>query len=243
MIRIVRSLLLSRVSDLDWRQLAVSSGDQTPFQVPSISLLNNLIKLIWKLYLKVKEQNMHYYKELPTKAPIWLMLVAMLLNGCSLAPKHERPEMPVPNVWASCDDPASETIDQRLRWEQFFRNPILQSQIEAALCNNRDLRIAISQVDVARSQYLVQRAELFPQLSADTLPMRFEIPKSVSLTGNKVLTNLYAGFLGASWEIDLFGRVRNLSEAAFKTWLATDEARRAIALSLIAEVANTWLLG
>ena len=169
------------------------------------------------------------------------VVVFVLLGGCSFAPDHTRPPMPVPTVWTSPDDRSKEAA-QRVEWQQFFRNASLLSLIQTALDNNRDLRIAVARVELARSEYRVQRADMFPQLSGDAAPTRLRLPGKILPGGQDITSNLFAGFLSASWEVDLWGRIRNLDEAALDNWLASDEARRAIRLSLIAEVANTWLL-
>lgn len=171
-----------------------------------------------------------------------LMIVAMLLSGCSLAPRHVRPAMPVPGVWPSSQDHTGE-VAPHLGWRKFFCDPRLKAQIKTALSNNQDLHAAISRVELARSLYRVQRADLFPQVNGQAVPLRTKIPGVLLPTGESVTARLLAGFLSASWEIDLWGRIRNLNAAAFNTWLATDEARRAITLVLIADVANTWLVG
>lgn len=170
------------------------------------------------------------------------LIVAMLLARCSFAPDHVRPAMPVPDAWALPDLGVADAA-RPAEWRQFFVAPTLGALIETALNNNRDLRMAIWRVEVAQSQYRVQHADLFPQLSGDAGALRTQAPAFLSSTGKNVTSNLYGGFISASWEIDLWGRVRNLNAAALDTWLATDEARRAVTLSLIAEVANTWLVG
>ncbi len=187
-------------------------------------------------------------KKLPSKTLILLLvatslIAAMLFSGCSFAPPHMRPAMPVPCTWPSPKDRTGE-VAARLKWREFFRDPRLQAQIETALCNNRDLHAAISRVELARSLYRVQEADLFPQVSGQALPLRTKIPGVLlpAPTNQDITANLFAGFLNTSWEIDLWGRIRNLSAASFNNWLATDEARRAITLVLIAEVANTWLM-
>lgn len=168
-------------------------------------------------------------------------VIFALLSGCSLAPDHERPPLPVPKNWATPAD-RNTMAAQRVEWRQFFRNASLQSLIQTALENNRDLRMAIARVELARSEYRVQRADLFPQLQGQAFPTRLREPGRILPRGQDITSNLFAGFLNSSWEVDLWGRIRNLDEAALDIWLASDEARRAVRLTLIAEVANTWLL-
>jgi multidrug efflux system outer membrane protein len=170
------------------------------------------------------------------------VIAAMLLTGCSLAPDHVRPAMPVPDAWASPDHGVADATRPAL-WRQFFLAPTLEALIGEALDNNRDLRITIQRVEVARSQYRIQRADLFPQMNVGAGVLRQRMPASLSLTGEAATSNELVALGSASWELDLWGRVHNLSEAALESWLATDEARRAVTLSLIADVANTWLDG
>jgi multidrug efflux system outer membrane protein len=170
------------------------------------------------------------------------VIMALLLAGCSLAPEHVRPVMPVPEAWALPDQGAVDAA-RPARWQQFFLAPALGALIGTALDNNRDLRIAIQRVETARSQYHIQRADLFPQLNVGTDLSRSRTPADLSYTGKTLIANDFSASVSASWEIDLWGRIRNLDAAALESWLATDEARRAVALSLIADVANTWLVG
>ena len=148
--------------------------------------------------------------------------------------------MPVPDAWAA-QDQAVVGQARPAEWRQFFRAPALTALIEAALGNNRDLRIAVWRVEVARSQYRSQRADRFPHVNVGATALRTQIPASLSVTGETYTANLYGGIIGASWDIDLWGRVRNLDAAALDNWMATQEGRRSITLCLIAEVANNWL--
>ena len=148
--------------------------------------------------------------------------------------------MPVPDAWAA-QDQAVVGQARPAEWRQFFRAPALTALIEAALGNNRDLRIAVWRVEVARSQYRSQRADRFPHVNVGAAALRTQIPASLSVTGETYTANLYGGIIGASWDIDLWGRVRNLDAAALDNWMATQEGRRSITLCLIAEVANNWL--
>ena len=168
------------------------------------------------------------------------VIAVLLLTGCSLAPDHVRPAMPVPDAWPSPDRGIADPVWPN-EWRRFFLAPALQGAIEASLNNNRDLRIAIWRVEAARSQYRTRRADFFPQLNAGANGLRAEVPGFISPTGASTTGNLFGGLLDVSWEIDLWGRVRNLNDAALETWLATREARRAVTLSLVANVANTWL--
>ncbi len=119
-------------------------------------------------------------------------------------------------------------------WRDFFVDPHLEQLIALSLENNRDLRVAVLNVERARSQYRVQRADRIPSLGVNAQLQR--------TGGDAPVTNLYSAGLGlAQFELDLFGRVRNLSHSALQRYFATEESRRSAQLALISEVANTYL--
>ena len=175
---------------------------------------------------------------------------ALLLAGCSLEPDYARPEAPVPAAWPSgpAYDGAAATRkpDGRLMadlgWREFFRSEPLQRVIETALRNNRDLRVAALNIEQARAQYRIERAALVPNLAADASGTRARTPASLSATGQAMTASQYSVQGGiAAYEVDLFGRVRSLRNKALEEYFATAEARDAVEISLIAEVANAWL--
>jgi multidrug efflux system outer membrane protein len=171
-----------------------------------------------------------------------------LLGGCSLAPVYERPASPVADSWptgpsyktppVAADGKAVADIE----WRAFFSDARLRKVIELALANNRDLRVSALNIVVARAQYGVERAALLPHLSANVGESASRTPASVSGFGQTLTTHDYSANLGvASYELDFFGRVRNLSEQALQQYLSTEEARRAAQISLVAEVAGDYL--
>jgi multidrug efflux system outer membrane protein len=176
------------------------------------------------------------------------LLVAALLGGCSLMPDYERPAAPVAASWptgpaykadtASADaQPAGD-----IEWRDFFTDARLRQVIELALHNNRDLRVSTLNIEKARAQYGIARAALMPSLSANGYQTAVKVPGSVNSTGNARISREYDANLGVTaYELDFFGRVRSLSESALQSYLATEEARRAQQISLIAEVANDYL--
>jgi multidrug efflux system outer membrane protein len=172
-------------------------------------------------------------------------LIAGIMAGCSLAPAYKRPPLPTATVYPDGNagtTPAAFRVEQ-LGWRQFFTDITLQELIAQALENNRDLRIAIRRVEEARAIYGVQRADLLPGISASALAARSRTPADLSLIGRPVTADQYQATLNLTvWELDFWGRVRNLTEAALESYLATREAQRAVAISLIAQVANTYLL-
>ncbi|WPN96441.1 efflux transporter outer membrane subunit [Pseudomonas sp. MUP55] len=171
--------------------------------------------------------------------------VAWMLGGCSLIPEYQRPDAPVPahypqdGVYRQAQAGA---LPPTADWQQLFHDPALQQLIGAALVNNRDLRVATLNVQAFQAQYRIQRADLFPAVSATGAGKRQKLPGSVTGTGKSAITSSYSATLGLSaYELDLFGRVRSLSEQAMLTYLGTEQARRGAQLSLVANVANAYL--
>ena len=165
------------------------------------------------------------------------LALALALSGCmSLAPKYERPAAPVAAAFADAPvNAATNEAAAQIAWQRFFADARLKQLIELALANNRDLRVAILNIEQARAQFQIRRADTLPTVNA-------------AFTGNRVpgandsITSTYsAGFGVSAFELDLFGRVRNLSDAALAQFLATEEARKSAQISLIASVANSYL--
>ena len=181
--------------------------------------------------------------KLPRPAPRHLhaLAAALLLGGCaSMAPPFDPPPLPVPARYAEDTGPASAL--PAADWRATFTDPQLQALIAQALANNRDLRTAVLRVEEARAAQGIQRADLFPTLGAQAGVDRSRVPADLNLTRHPLLGSQYQVGLGlASWELDLWGRVRSLGDAALENYLATDAARRAVAISLVAQVANSYL--
>ena len=173
-----------------------------------------------------------------------LAAVALLLSACSMIPAYERPAAPValtyPSHAASTDraDPANALATQTastIAWQNFFADTRLQGLIELALVNNRDLRVAVLNIDQARAQYQIRRADQFPTISGVLGGSR-----TPSASGS--VTSLYsAGLQATAYELDFFGRVSSLKEAALNQYLATEEGRKTAKITLIASVANAYL--
>ena len=166
--------------------------------------------------------------------PAVFVLAAALLAGCSMIPKYERPAAPV-----AADFPygssAAGTAAVDLQWQAFFVDARLRDLIAAALANNRDLRVAILNIEQTRAQYDIRNADRFPTLGVAATASR--APKSTGGTS----TTYTVGLGITSWEIDFFGRIGALSEAALAQYLATEEGRKVAQITLISTVANTWL--
>ena len=165
--------------------------------------------------------------------------LSAVLAGCAnLEPQVPQAQAEIPEQWPlaqpdqSADSPLARVAD--LGWRDFFVDARLQTLIEQALKNNRDLRVALLNVERARALYRIQRADRLPS---------FGLSAQASRNGGDVASRDIATVsLGlAQFELDLFGRVRNLSAAAMQSYLATEEVSRVAQLALIAEVANAWL--
>jgi outer membrane protein, multidrug efflux system len=129
-----------------------------------------------------------------------------------------------------------------LAWPDFFVDARLRSVIEASLANNRDLRVAALQIERARALYQIQRADRFPTVEAAATMDAQRTPASLAPSGQATTSRQYEAGIGfARYELDFFGRVRNLNEQALQEFLATAEARRSVQISLVAEVANVYL--
>ena len=175
---------------------------------------------------------------------ILLGALITVLAGCSLAPSYQRPALPTAALYPAAATTQATLSVEQLGWREFFTDSRLQELIVEALENNRDLRIAVQRVEEARGLYGIQRAELFPHISAGATGSRSRAPADLSYTGSAVTSSQYQATLNLSaWELDFWGRVRSLTAAALESYLATEEAQRAIALSLVAQIANTYLLG
>ena len=174
--------------------------------------------------------------------------ITVLLAGCSLAPVNERPAAPVPQAWPSGD--AYRAAAQApgvmaaadVAWRDFIEDERLRKLIAVALVHNRDLRVSVLNIDKARAQYGVARASQVPHLDATLGQNASRMPATMSTTGESYTTRQYSAGLGIpSYELDFFGRLKNLSAVALEQYLGTEEDRRTQQISLVAEVANAWL--
>ncbi|WP_263262548.1 AdeC/AdeK/OprM family multidrug efflux complex outer membrane factor [Pseudomonas sp. RIT-PI-S] len=181
-----------------------------------------------------------------SKSLISLAVAAALLSGCSLIPDYKQPAAPVaaqyPQGPAYAPADAAQVAAAEQGWREFFRDPALQRLIEMSLQNNRDLRVAALNVDAYAAQFRIQRADLLPAISADAAGTRQRTPADLSTSGRSGISSSYSATLGISaYELDLFGRIRSLSQQALESYLSTEEARRSTQISLVASVANAYL--
>ncbi|PIC01357.1 efflux transporter outer membrane subunit [Caulobacter sp. X] len=172
-----------------------------------------------------------------------ILLASTAVSACTLAPKYERPTLPVAQTWSTpTTEPAGSVTAADLDWRQVLVDPRLQGVVDLALKQNRDLRVAVLNIEKARATYGVQRANLFPAINGVLGEQRARTPPSVSSTGSAIDTETYSATIGfTAYELDLFGRVRSLNQQALQSFFATEETARATRISLIAETANAWL--
>jgi len=166
---------------------------------------------------------------------------ALLLAGCAVGPNYHRPALTVPGTFRGEAAAATNSLAD-LPWWQVFHDPRLEALIREAITNNYDLRIATTRVEQARALAAQARAQFFPQINYGALAAR---GKNVAPGGNGafpgiVTGNVFVGDLNASWEIDLWGRIRRLNESARAQFFASEEARRGVRISIIAEVAQGY---
>jgi multidrug efflux system outer membrane protein len=178
--------------------------------------------------------------------------LAALLAGCaSMAPDYQRPEAPIANEWGQGAGQGERNAAD-IGWREFFIDEKLRKLIELSLANNRDLRIAALHIEQARAEYRIQRADLFPTIDAGA-SATFQHNGSGTNgssgsgsgsggSGNSGTSSSYRASVGLSaYELDFFGRVRSLNDQALQLYFATEEAKRATQISLVAEIANAWL--
>lgn len=172
------------------------------------------------------------------KTPLALMAAAALSACMNLAPKYERPASPVPALLpaAASDVPDTAVGAQPLAWRDFVRDPALVQLVEQALQYNRDLRVALLNVDRARAQLRASEADRWPTVGAGLIAQR--APNTATLQQQNTFQ---LGAQVSSWEVDFWGRVRNLNDAARAQLLSTEAGRRSAELSLVSSVVNAAL--
>ena len=192
----------------------------------------------------------------------WLVSVLVTaLAGCTLIPAYHRPPSPVPNRWpadaaaAALGPGAASTPAADIGWQEFFSDPRLERLLAIALENNRNLRIAVLNVEASQAQFRVQRAPLFPAISATGSGLVEKLPGNggfapgagsslgTSFAGEAPGATLHdygAGLGFSSYVLDLFGRERSLTQQAFEQYLAQRDTRRSVEISLVSEVASDY---
>ena len=164
-------------------------------------------------------------------------LSAALLTGCKIGPNYHQPIVPTPADWRTQSPTGAGSLAD-VGWWEFFKDPVLTNLISTALTNNKDMGIAAANIEVAFGGYRSQRSYLFPSVDAAASWTRARVgnlPPGGGTTGNQFDI---IGLL--SYEVDIWGRIRRLTEAARAQLLASEEGSRTVAISLVAGVATTY---
>ena len=176
-----------------------------------------------------------YYGNLLMKHSLIYLACFTVLSACSLAPKYERPALPVDNAFpAAVTLPNTANKAVNIGWKEYFQDPRLQQLIALALENNKDLKVAALNVEAARATHHIINADRLP-----TLAVSGEGSRSGSDRGG-VNTNYQVGASIPSYELDFFGRVKSLSDAALSQYLASEEGRRSAQIALVSQVAISY---
>jgi len=166
-------------------------------------------------------------------------LIAAVLTGCSMAPDYQRPEVPTTTGWNGVDKESNETALPK--WKTFMADKQLQSLVEMALKNNKDLRQTVLKVASLRAQYRVQNAERYPGLDVSGTKTKTRYSDNYTGSGKSYTDRTTATVGVTSYELDLFGRVKSLSDEALESYFSQDETRRSAVISLVAEVATSYM--
>ena len=165
--------------------------------------------------------------------------VLLFLSACTIGPDYERPPVISPGEWTVSYDTAADLTDSA--WWQQFDDPVFDKLITKALINNLDLQAAVARVDQYLGQLRTTRAEYFPQINASARAARQDdTDTGLTLPGGPY--NDYRGGLSASWEIDLWGRVRRANEAVRAELLASEAGRRSVLLTLVSNIASNYIV-
>ncbi|NBV07115.1 MAG: TolC family protein [Proteobacteria bacterium] len=164
-----------------------------------------------------------------------ILIIATLVSSCTMEPKYKKPEAPVP--FASAQESGKKKLAM-ISWREYFQSPDLQRLIQLALDNNKDLKIAALNIEVAEGTNGVARSNLLPTITGSAYETRQGVPSGFASFTPKRQYRANVGF--TSYEVDFFGRLRSLKKAALEDFLATKEARNITKISVIAETANAY---
>jgi len=174
----------------------------------------------------------------PLHAALALYAISVL-SGCAVGPKYKRPSVPVPDAFYGEERLAEARALADVPWWDVFGDPVLKALVEEALRNGFDVRQAAARVEEARARFGIARSELFPSVSYEGAWQRARADQLVDPSGTA--QTRWIADVGFSWELDLWGRIRRLNESARAQYLATEEARRGVLVSLAADVAVAYL--
>ncbi|HUL70276.1 MAG TPA: efflux transporter outer membrane subunit [Gemmatimonadales bacterium] len=177
------------------------------------------------------------------------LLALVAIPGCAVGPNYERPDVVKPEAYYT-PDMATAPVDSAAlaeakalvssSWWKLYRDTILSNLIDSALVHGYDVRMAAARVEQARALYGVSKADFYPQVGYNGGVVRRDLPSTQVDSANAGLTTRWTGLLNLNWELDLWGRVRRQSEQANAAYMATEEARRGVLISLVSDVAQTY---
>lgn len=173
----------------------------------------------------------------------YLCAASLAFSSCTVhPPAYTRPPAPIPAAYERGVSGDTVADWRATGWQRYFADPGLRTLIRQALANNRDMRAAVLRVEEARARYGIQHADRLPEIDGQMQAERRRTARDLSLTGKADTNSAYQMSLGlVSWELDFWGRIRSLEAAALEEFLAGEAAQHAFAVSLVSEVANTWL--
>ncbi len=176
-----------------------------------------------------------------TMRGVWAVGLGLVLGGCTLIPHYTRPALPVSPVYPVAGGQSGIAASD-LGWREFFADPVMQDLIDLALRNNRDLAVAIENVQSSQASYRLARANLFPSISGTGGAEYEHEPSAASGGFGDLNVNAYSlGLNAASYELDVFGRLRSLSRQAREQYLSSAETRESTQISLVAQIASEYL--
>ena len=177
------------------------------------------------------------------------LLALVVVPGCAVGPNYQRPEVATPEAYYT-PDMAAPVVDTAAlaeakaltssSWWTLYRDTILSNLIDTALVHGYEVRMAVARVEQARALYGVSKADFYPQVGYQGSVVRRDLPTTQVDSANAGLTTRWLGLLNLNWELDLWGRVRRQSEQANAAYMATEEARRGVLISLVSDVAQSY---
>jgi multidrug efflux system outer membrane protein len=169
------------------------------------------------------------------------LLLTAALSACMVGPDYQRPDVDVPTSWRLGTTEANEISN--IAWWDRFQDPVLSNLVRTALANNKDLKVATANVDAAAAQYGIVRSAQFPQVDANASATRQGVSQTtiVSVPGGKHIFNDYKVNLSASFELDLWGKLRRATESAQASMLASEQGRGTVVLTLVSNVASGYI--
>src|SRR5213594_4235403 len=168
-----------------------------------------------------------------------MVLLGLALAGCAIGPNYKRPFVPVPERYYADERAAEARSLADVPWWDVFDDPILKGLIEEAIHNGFDARLATARVQEARARFGIARSQLFPSVDYEAGWQRGRPDQIINPSGET--ETRWTADAGFSWEVDLWGRIRRLNEAALAAYLATEEGRRGVLLSLVSDVAIAYM--